>query len=119
LFEHQAGERPPPPPAQLVEAGIRRHSVRPRGERRPAVEAVEAAGDGDERLLAGVEGVGLVTGEPAAQGIQAVVVGSQQTVESALVPTPRGLDELGVVVRGVAVDGPERTGAADWRGATT
>ena len=43
------------------------------------------AGDGDQRLLGGVEGVGVVAGQPAAHRVDAVVVAAEQRVEGGAV----------------------------------
>jgi hypothetical protein len=48
--------------AQFVEAGVHGDAVRPCTKRRSAVEACDAAHDGDECFLAGVGGVGIVSG---------------------------------------------------------
>jgi hypothetical protein len=92
--------RPPAPPPQLVEAGIRGDAVEPGAEAGPAVVPVEAPDDGDQRLLAGVGGVGVVSGEPPAQGVDPVVVPSQQRVERLVVPVQGSGDERLVIERG-------------------
>ena len=89
--------------AQLVEAGVGRHPVGPGGEGGAAVEAPDAAGDGDQGLLGGVEGVGLVAGQPAAHGVDPVVVAAQQRVEGGAVALLGGADERLVV--GLGSDG--------------
>ena len=59
-------------PSQLVEAGVGGHPVGPGRERRPAVEAGDALVIGDQRLLGGVGGVGVVArpgaGKPPRSG---------------------------------------------------
>ena len=84
----------PPAAAQLVEAGVGVDAVGPRRERRAAVEAGEAAHDGDQRLLGGVGGVGVVAGDAPAQGVDPVVVDAQE-----LVRAPPGRRSLAAATR--------------------
>ena len=79
------GTAPPLAAAQLVEARVGGDPVGPGGEGGPAVEAADAADDGDQRLLGGVERVGVVAGQPAADGVDPVVVAAQQRVEGGAV----------------------------------
>jgi hypothetical protein len=58
------------------------------------VEAGQAAGDRDQGLLAGVEGVGVVAREAAAQGVEAVVVTAQEVVERLPVTRPCRPDQI-------------------------
>src|SRR3546814_6805621 len=60
VVEGQSRGRSPAPAPQLVEARVGGDPVGPRGERSPPVEAPEAPHDGDEGLLGGVLGIGLV-----------------------------------------------------------
>src|SRR5690606_30501642 len=62
----------------------------------PPVEAGEAPHDRDERLLGGVERVGLVPGQAAAEVEDAVVVAAQERVEGGAVTAARGGDQLHV-----------------------
>ena len=81
----QPGHGAPLAAAQLVEAGVGGHPVRPGGEGGAPVEAPDAADDGDQRLLGGVERVGVVAGQPAAHRVDPVVVAAQQRVEGGAV----------------------------------
>src|SRR3546814_6943882 len=63
VVEGQSRGRSPAPAPQLVEARVGGDPVGPRGERSPPVEAPEAPHDGDEGLLGGVLGIGLVAGQ--------------------------------------------------------
>jgi hypothetical protein len=100
----EARRRPTGPPAELVEAGVGGHSVGPGGEGGTAVEAPDALRDGDERLLGGVQAVGLVAGQPAADGVDPVVVTSEQRVESDAIALLGGADQRLVV--GLGSDAP-------------
>ena len=100
------GNGPSPSPAQLVETGVGRNAVGPRRERRASVEARQPAHECQERLLRGVERVGVVAGHAPAQPVQAVVVPAQQCLECRVVTRPSGGDE-GDVVR--SADGPNAT----------
>ena len=83
--------------AQLVEGGVGGDPVRPRRERRAAVEAGEAAHDRDHRLLGGVVGVSTGTGDPPADRVHPVVVPAQQGVEGVTIAGLGGGDERSVV----------------------
>ena len=91
------GRRAPSPAPQLVEAGVGGHPVGPGREGGSPVEAADAPGDRDERLLGGVERVGLVAGQPAAHGVDAVVVPTQERVERRSVALLGGADQRPVV----------------------
>ena len=84
----QVGQWSPAPAPQLVEAGVGGHPVGPGRKRRPAVEAGQAPHDGEERLLRGVGGVGVVAGDAPGQGVDAVVVLAQQLLEGRSVAVP-------------------------------
>ena len=86
-------DRPALAAAELVEAGVGGDPVGPGRERGPAVVAVEAAGDGDQGVLGGVERVVLVAGHASADGVDAVVVAAQQGVEGRAVAGLGRLDE--------------------------
>jgi hypothetical protein len=102
-------------PAQLVEARVRRHPVGPGREGGATVEAIQTPNDGDQRFLGGVGRVGVVPGQPAAQGVDAVVVSPEQDVEGSAVAGASGDDERPVVVLGndggSLVNGPRGAGA--------
>ena len=83
--------------AQLVEGGVGGDPVGPRRERGAAVEAGEPTHDRDHRLLRGVVGVATGTGDPPADGVDAVVVPAQQGVEGITVAGLGGGDERAVV----------------------
>ena len=59
--------------------------MHPSGELGSPFEAVDAPHQGDERLLGGIQGIGLVAGQPPAQGVDLVVVPLKQGVERDLV----------------------------------
>ena len=65
------------PPTELVEAGIGGDPVRPGTETGPTVEAIEPPDDRQQRLLCGVGGVGIVSGEAPADPVDAGIVGAQ------------------------------------------
>jgi hypothetical protein len=98
----QTGIRPATPPAELVEAGVRRHPIRPRAERGSTVEPGQAAHQGDQGLLSGVEGVGLVARESPADRVDPVVVPAEKRVEGALIAS-LGRRDQGMVI-GAAPD---------------
>ena len=93
--------RPPPPAAQLVEAGVGGDAVGPRAERGPAVEAAQAANHGDHRFLGGVGHVGIVAGDAPAHGMAAVVVTSKRLVEGSPIATLGCDHQFAVVEVGV------------------
>jgi hypothetical protein len=98
--------------AELVEAGVGGHAVRPRAERGPAVIAGEAADDGEQRLLGGVGPVGVVAADAPAQRGQPVVVAAQEGLECVSVARLGGGDEGGV---GPVVGGSGRGDPAERR----
>ena len=55
--------------------------VGPGAERGALIEAGQTADDGDERLLGGVGGVGVVAGQPTSERVDRVMVAAQQVVE--------------------------------------
>jgi hypothetical protein len=93
--------------AELIEAGIGRYPICPRAERRASVESVEVAHDRDHRVLRGVGGVGVVAGDSAAHGMNAVVVTAQQLVECPTV-SPLGCSHQ-LVVGELCCDGGDTT----------
>jgi hypothetical protein len=93
----EAGDRSAAPAPQLVEARVGGDPVAPGGEGAAAVEAREPPDDGDQRLLGGVVGIGVVPGEAAADGVDAVLVAAQERVEGAPIAGLGGLDERRIV----------------------
>jgi hypothetical protein len=91
------GFRAPAPAAELVEARVGRHPVRPGGEGGTAVEARQASDNGDHRLLQGVGGVGVVAHDPPAHGVEPVGVAPEQQVERAAIAGVDRRHELRVV----------------------
>ena len=77
----EPGDGAPAATAELVEARVRGHPVGPGAEGGAAVEPGQPADDGEEGLLGGVEGVGLVAGQSPAQAEDPVVVPAEQRVE--------------------------------------
>ena len=65
-------------------------------EERPSKRA-KRPHDPDQRLLGGVVGIAGAAGDPAAHGMDAVVVAAQQAVERDRGRPPARQDELGVV----------------------
>ena len=83
------GQRPSAAPARLVERGVRRDAVRPRGELRPAVERPDLARDREQRFLGGVERVVGVAEDPPAHAVNQRGVVAQQRVERPTVTVGR------------------------------
>jgi hypothetical protein len=103
------GTRPACLAPALVERGVRRDAIEPRRERRPAVEAPDAARDGDHGLLSGVERVVGIAEDAPAHGMDAVGVPVEQRLEGPSITTNRECRELLVgTARGVAVAGCAR-----------
>ena len=67
-------------------------------KRGPAVEAAEAPDHGDERLLGGIEGVGVVAGDAAAHQVDLRLVGAQEAVEGTPITVLGGSDEPPLIV---------------------
>ena len=61
------------------------------------MEAGESPDDGNERLLGGVLAVGVVAGQPPADGVDPIMVEPQQPLESTPVSGLCGPGESGVV----------------------
>ena len=87
-------DRSPPPPAGLVERGVRRDAVHPRREPRPTVEAVDAARDRDHRLLGGVERVFGMPEHAAADRVDLVDVALEQRFERGALAEGRATREV-------------------------
>ena len=83
--------------SELVERGVRRDSIGPGSERGPAVEARKVPDDLDERFLTRVVGVTTASGDAPADGVDPVVVETQQLVERVAVTALCGGDQRAVV----------------------
>ena len=97
LVIREAGLRATTPATELVETGVGGDPVRPGRERRAAVEAIESLDDGDQRLLGGVERVGVVSGESATDRIDAGLMLLQKGIKSAAIAALRGGDQPEIV----------------------
>src|SRR5699024_4887902 len=58
-----------------------------------SVEAFEATHDGDERLLGGVEGVGVVAGDASTHGVDPRLLFTQQPIERASITVAGVFDQ--------------------------
>ena len=97
LVIREAGLRAATPPTELVEAGVGGDPVRPGRERSAAVKAFESFDDREQRLLGGVERVGVVSGEPATDRIDAGLMLLQKGIKSAAIAALRGGDQPEIV----------------------
>lgn len=79
---------------QLVEAGVCGHAIAPGPKAGPTIEPAEAPHDGQQCLLTGVGGVGLVAGQPAADGEEAVVVTPEELIQRCPITEFGPLDQL-------------------------
>ena len=104
LYLFETGRRPAGSPSQLVDRRVHGYPVHPGGEPAAAIETVQPADDGDEGILGGVSGVGVVAGEAAAHRVHPVIVGPQQRLEGAAVTQAGQLDERPVVAPGIVGD---------------
>ena len=85
------------PPAELVETGVGGDPVRPGRERRAAIEAVESLDDRDQRLLGGVESVGVVSCESATDCVDAGLMLLQKGIKGATIAALCGGDQPEIV----------------------
>ena len=97
LVIREAGLRAATPPTELVEAGVGGDPVRPGRERSAAVEAFESLDDREQRLLGGVERVGVASGESATDRVDAGLMLLQKGIKGAAVSALRGGDQPEIV----------------------
>ena len=83
--------------AEFVERGVGRDPVGPGAECGPPVEGRQRADDLDEGFLAGVVGVPRGAGDTSGDGVDPVVVPSEQLVEREPIAPLRSLDQLEIV----------------------
>ena len=83
--------------SEFVEGGVGGDSIGPGTERRSAVEARKVTHDLDERFLARVVGVTTPSGDAPADGVDPVVVETQQLIERVAVTALSGGDQRTVV----------------------
>ena len=93
----QRGRGSPAASSQFVKGSVGRDPVGPGRELGLAVKAGEPPDDGDERLLGGVLPVGVVAREAPADGVDLIVVLSQQLLEGAPISSLCSPRESGVV----------------------
>ena len=100
------------PSSHLVDTGVGGDAVQPCGEGAPPVEPAETPDRGKERVLGGIEGVGLVAEHPPAQRVHAVVVRRDQGLERFTVAPASCFENLPVAAPGrieVVVDAERLT----------
>ena len=83
--------------AEFVERRIGRDAVGPGAERGATVEARKVANDLDQRLLTSIVGIACPAGDPAAHGVDPVVVTAQQLIERETITALCGGDQGGVI----------------------
>ena len=93
----QRGRGSPAASSQFVKGSVGRDPVGPGRELGLAVKAGEPFDDGDERLLGGVLPVGVVAREAPADGVDLIVMLSQQLLEGAPISSLCSPREPGVV----------------------
>ena len=86
--------------AQLVDAGVGGDPVQPRPEGAATVEASDRPYRREQRVLGGIDGVGLMAEHATAQRVDAVVVRDEEGLQGLAVPSARRVEHLRVVVSG-------------------
>jgi hypothetical protein len=82
--------------AQFVERSVGGDPVHPGAERRSAVKPVEVANNPDHRLLGRIVGISRTSGDPTTDGVDPVVVPTQQLIHRSGIPALSGCDELAI-----------------------
>ena len=87
--------------AHLVDAGVGGDPVDPCAERAAPVESAEGSQRGDERVLGGIESIGIVAEHSPAQRVHTVVVRGDQDLESVAVARARRVEKVPVDIPGL------------------
>lgn len=93
----ETGIGAPASTTEFVEACVGGDPIRPCRELGPTIKPRKALDDRNQGFLGGVESVGIVAGQPAADGVDPILMASQQLIEGTLVSRLGRLDQRTVV----------------------